>query len=63
MTDEERDEIVRKLRELREVYADAHRLGMECLERHDLEGFDQALRTEARLIEEQATLIKQLRDG
>ena len=55
--------IIAKLQELRSTFADAHRRGMACLERRDLEGFDAALTEERLLIEEQGMLIQQLRDS
>ncbi len=51
-----------KLHELRAMFGDVHRRGMDCLQRRDFEGFDEALKAERQLIEEQALLIKELRE-
>lgn len=51
-----------RLHELRAGFADVHRRGMECLERRDFKGLDEVLKAERQLIEEQASLIQQLRN-
>jgi hypothetical protein len=55
------DLLLTRLRQLRDQYQRAHRNGMEALERRDLDALDMAVREERRILDEQTTLIADLR--
>ena len=61
--DADRAEVLAKLQELRARFADAHRRAMDCLERGDWHEFGDVAKEEGRLLEEQAALIRELRDA
>ena len=54
--------LLAELAELRNEFADAHRRGMESLQRHNFDELDKALKEERALIDAQARVIQQLRD-
>ena len=51
-------DIIARLRELRALFADAHREGMECLDRGDMAGLGEAIARERQIIEEQQKLLE-----
>jgi hypothetical protein len=55
------DLLFARLRELRDQYREAHHNGMEALERHDLGALHSAIQEERRILDEQTTLIADLR--
>ena len=59
--DEPYAQILARLRELREGFAEWHRVGMDALRRGDLSALDAAVRAESDLIDEQRRLLTELK--
>jgi len=59
--DEALQSSMKRLRELRARYMDAHRAGMAALERHDLAGLAEAIERETEILNEQRALIDLVR--